>query len=467
MEENQSPIIERIRKDINTLPSIEIKEHKGEDNKLYNIKIFQGEKSIIFQIKKINDFSELIYEEEYTLKELYNKNNFFRCYTTIKDAFEEFFKEFKDKEIIISKNDDKMNLKFKFKSIGKIQIIEFVINKLKFSNTKIILKLCNKIIEIEKLNIELSNKLNNINNELKEKITINKKETDDKINNLIENNKKEIDKKIKENIKKNIIAIWILIIALVIPYFLFTRNKINDIENNKLNNITEKIDNVENIKLKSITEKLDEVIYIKLKSITEKINNIENIKLNSIAEKINNREFPFSFHLYNSFFDIQKFKSLMNKGIKKYFNTSISNFELLYQASIDGFGYENFHKKCDDKNNTIVLVFTDNNRIFGGFTELEWGDSSQWKIGTKGFIFSINDNKIYYCKSNYQIICRSYYEPKFKNGFVINSIGNDNYGYDLTEINGDFDIKGKAYALAGQYDFTIKDYAVFQIDLKE
>ena len=163
MEENQSPIIERIRKDINTLPSIEIKEHKGEDNKLYNIKIFQGEKSIIFQIKKINDFSELIYEGEYSLKELCNKNNFFKCYFSIKDIYKEFFKEFKDKEIIISENDDKINLKFKFKIAGKIQIIEFVINKYKLNHTKIILKLCNKIIEIEKLNRKINIELNNIN----------------------------------------------------------------------------------------------------------------------------------------------------------------------------------------------------------------------------------------------------------------------------------------------------------------
>ena len=175
MEESQSPIIERIRKDINILPFIEIKKHKGEDNILYNIKIFQGENSILFQIKIINDFSELIYEGEYTLEELYNNNNFFRCYTSIKDIFKEFFKEFKDKEIIISKNDDKINLKFKFKNIGKIQIIEFVINNKILNHTKIILKLCNKIIEIEKLNNELNNKLNNINNELKKHIEESKK----------------------------------------------------------------------------------------------------------------------------------------------------------------------------------------------------------------------------------------------------------------------------------------------------
>jgi len=461
MKESKSPIIERIRKDINSLPSIEIKEIKGEDNKLYNIKIFQGNKSIIFQIKKVNDFSELIYEEKYTLKELYNKNNFFRCYSSLKDIFKEFFKEFKDKEIIISENDDKMNLKYKFKNIGKIQIIEFVINKYKLNRTKIILKLCNKIIEIEKLN----NELNNINNELKKQISFNKKKSDDKINNQIDNNKKEKDEKIKESINKIIFVIWIIIIALMLYYFIFISNKINDIENNKLKSITEKINDIENIKLKSIIEKINDIENIKLKSITGKINNIENIKLSSIEDKINNKDFPFSFQLYNSFFDIQKFKSLMNKGINYYFNKNINNFTLLYQASIDGFGFENFHKNCNDKENTIVLVFTDNNRIFGGFTELEWDSYSGWKEGNKGFIFSINDNKIYYNKSKYKIKCKAYFEPSFDDGFslYIYKERNDYHGLDLTYRKGQFDIKGKEKALAGQDEFTIKDYAVFQI----
>ena len=46
---------------------------------------------------------------------------------------------------------------------GKIQIIEFDINKYKLNHTKIILKLCNKIIEIEKLNRKINIELNNIN----------------------------------------------------------------------------------------------------------------------------------------------------------------------------------------------------------------------------------------------------------------------------------------------------------------
>ena len=316
MEENQSPTIERIKKDINILPSIEIKEHKGEDNKLYKIKIFQGEKLIIFQIKKINDFSELIYEGEYTLEELYNKNNFFRFYTSIKDIFKEFFKEFKDKEIIISKNDDKINLKFKFKIAGKTQKIEFVINKYKLNNNKIIIKLCNKITETEKLNLELNNKLNNINNELKKQIEYNKNETKKKIKEQIEKNKKEADKNIKEqisinkkeidikikdqivinkketeeiikeNIIKSIFIISIIIIVLAIIDFKFITDKINNIVNNKLKSLTDKINNIENNKLKSITDKINNIENNTLKSLTDKINNIENNTLKFIKDKI-------------------------------------------------------------------------------------------------------------------------------------------------------------------------------------
>ena len=462
-----------------SLPSIEMKEHKGEENKLYNIKIFQWEKSIIFQIKKINDISELIYEEECTLKELYNKNNFFRCYSSIKDIFKEFFKEFKDKEIIISENDDKINLKFKFIILGKIQIIEFDINNYILNNTKILLKLCHQMIEI-----------NNINNELKKQI---------------ENNKKDTDEKIKENIRKGIIVILIVFIVMLLPYLKITKSKNNDIENNKLKSIKDKINDIENNKLKSITDKINDIEYIILKFIVNKINDIKNNKLKSITDKINdieNNKLNFiakkialaspSLKIFNNFFDIKIFISLMNKGINKYFNINIKNFELLYQASIDGFGAIKFHKKCDGKKNTIVLVITDNNRIFGGFSELEWDSYSLYKKGKKGFIFSINDNKIYYNKSKYKICCNENLEPIFEGGFSIKHIypihpiqeldfsgssilGQDlkfeqdlKFGQELTCYRNVFDIEEQCnYPLAGEFEFKIKDYAVFLIYLEE
>ena len=141
--------------------------------------------------------------------------------------------------------------------------------------------------------------------------------------------------------------------------------------------------------------------------------------------------------------------------------------KFLYQASIDGFGIDNFHKKCDGKKNTIVLVITDNNRIFGGFTELEWDNYSEYKEGNKGFIFSINDNKIYYNKSKYKIECKSYFEPQFEGGFSIYSRDNYNFGHDITTYEHIFDTEGKECALAGKFEFNIKDYSVFQIYLEE
>ena len=253
--------------------------------------------------------------------------------------------------------------------------------------------------------------------------------------------------------------------------FKFTKNKINNIENNLLKSITNKINNIENNKLQSITEKVNNIENNLLKSIINKINNIENNKLQSITEKVNNIGISLFFtrlKIYNSFFDIDNFISLMNKGIKKYFNQNIRKFELLYQASIDGFGEDNFHKKCDGIKNTIVLIITDKNRIFGGFTELEWDNYSGYKEGNKGFIFSINDNKIYYNKSKFAIYCKSHLEPQFVDGFSIYSFYNENHGYDLTTYkNDEFNTEGKEEALAGEFKFKIKDYAVFQIYLKE
>ena len=156
------------------------------------------------------------------------------------------------------------------------------------------------------------------------------------------------------------------------------------------------------------------------------------------------------------------YQSLIDEGIKKYFHQNIKKFELLYQASIDGFEVENFHKKCDAKKNTIVLIITDNNKIFGGFTELEWDNYSGYKEGNKGFIFSISNNKIYYNKSKYKIECKAYLGPTFSGGFGIDG----NHGYDLTYYESEFKTSTDEDVLEGKLDFIIKDYAVYQINFE-
>ena len=43
--------------------------------------------------------------------------------------------------------------------------------------------------------------------------------------------------------------------------------------------------------------------------------------------------------------------------------------------SINGRTSKDFHKYCDNKGPTLTIVKTTKNKIFGGFTPLNWDDS--------------------------------------------------------------------------------------------
>ncbi len=52
--------------------------------------------------------------------------------------------------------------------------------------------------------------------------------------------------------------------------------------------------------------------------------------------------------------------------------TEYSNCILLNRASRDGFEGSVFHEKCDGKENTITIIETNGNNVFGGFTAAKW-----------------------------------------------------------------------------------------------
>ena len=49
-----------------------------------------------------------------------------------------------------------------------------------------------------------------------------------------------------------------------------------------------------------------------------------------------------------------------------------ARFERIYSASSDGWGSEDFHRCCDRKGPTLVVVRTTEDFIVGGFTTAEW-----------------------------------------------------------------------------------------------
>ena len=47
-------------------------------------------------------------------------------------------------------------------------------------------------------------------------------------------------------------------------------------------------------------------------------------------------------------------------------------WNLCYRASRDGWSAQDFHRHCDNKGPTVVLIKA-NNCIFGGYTDKNWG----------------------------------------------------------------------------------------------
>lgn len=67
------------------------------------------------------------------------------------------------------------------------------------------------------------------------------------------------------------------------------------------------------------------------------------------------------------------------------------DFELIYRGSRDEFNSNSFHKLCDGKGNTVVLVKNSLGHIFGGFTPIPWGSTSTWKKAPGTFVFTLTN----------------------------------------------------------------------------
>ena len=137
----------------------------------------------------------------------------------------------------------------------------------------------------------------------------------------------------------------------------------------------------------------------------------------------------------------------------------------LYDTEIDTHNAGCFHSKCDDKGVTIVLIKTDKNCRFGGYTSKSWGSSEGAYIGdSTAFLFSF-DTKLKYNVNTpkYAIYCHSTYGPSFGNGHDIHI---SNYA---PQNNSSY-VNAIAYPLKSQWElnngvknFCAKNWEVYQI----
>ena len=348
---------EHQEKNLNELPS---KTFKSQE---FELTIYQGERKIIFRCSEIKDLSGTLYKAELTLDELYKLNNLFRAFQSIESIFTDFFQNFDESKIIFKKEDNKIIVTFIIEFMGNKKEAKISLTPEKPDLNVTVMKLCDKVKEIDLLKTEFENKI------------------------------KELEKE-NQNLKENF------------------------------------------------------ELYNKVFLPTEEIKRLKSINIDSHILKL---------------YEI----NLIEKGVQKNLKKKINKYTLLFRASRDGYSASNFHSKCDGKSNTVTLVETTTGRRFGGFTDAQWDQSSSYKTGSNGFIFSLDNNEIYYNKnSNNNIYCTSGYGPIFGGGhdFCINDSCNSNNSGDGSGHS--YETNGKKYVLAGSNNFLVRDYEVFQLELQ-
>lgn len=238
----------------------------------------------------------------------------------------------------------------------------------------------------------------------------------------------------------------------------------------ELKKLNEKINNMENIYFEKIKNLENENKILK-----EKILNIEN-KLIKNDDIINNINVP----IINNSTIIKNFSSInfVFEHLKTHFSLSPRNkieAKLIYRASTDGPYPKDYHTKCDNIPNTLCLIQTTKNIIFGGYANIKlcpdlYGGN---RDDRNAFAFSVNLRKIYLPKNDEPSLhFNKYYGPIFGN--------NNNCCYIfLVDRNGNFFQKGgrscemknnpyngflRDYEINdGEKNFGIKEIEVYQV----
>jgi hypothetical protein len=159
-------------------------------------------------------------------------------------------------------------------------------------------------------------------------------------------------------------------------------------------------------------------------------------------------------------------------------------FTLLWRGSGDGFGWTDFHSRCDGHPNTLTVILDTKGNIFGGFTPVEWEwrvpkyaywDKESYKAdpSLKSFLFTLKNPHDVSArrfalkaeKKDLAIHCRSNWGPIFLDIDVHDNCNTDTnsstfgFGYAYTNDTG---LDGKTF-FTGSHGFQVKEIEVFEI----
>ena len=164
-------------------------------------------------------------------------------------------------------------------------------------------------------------------------------------------------------------------------------------------------------------------------------------------------------------------RSMIISEIESKMNKRIAKIKKLYQATIDGGDPINFHSKCDNIENTLVLIKSEGLKRFGGFTPISWNSDGGYKDdpSLKTFIFSLDKTKIdsLYYEGTDSVLHNENYGPCFGLGPDIAIIGNPIEENALYTNQCSYNYKGEDFPLSeynGRNYLKALEYEVFQIN---
>jgi len=165
----------------------------------------------------------------------------------------------------------------------------------------------------------------------------------------------------------------------------------------KLKELYEMINNLKliyNNEIKELSNKVQSQ-----KNIIQEQNNKIN-ELNNIVEK-QNEQIDELYNIvmtkvFNDSIIINKNRSYI-LNLQKWINSKNIYFraKLLFRKSENGDSYDEFHRLCDNKGKTLVLIEGEEGFIIGGYTTKNWDKSGVWYKDDESFLFSLTQGKIF------------------------------------------------------------------------
>ena len=201
----------------------------------------------------------------------------------------------------------------------------------------------------------------------------------------------------------------------------------------------------------------------------EKINQLENKceknteEIKELKKEIN--KFKETNNLLSTILINNEEKNLITNWINP--NSPIK-YQLLYKASIDGDLMNTFHKKCDNKGPTLIIVKTTKGKRYGGYNPISWDTTDQWKSHPSTFIFSLDKKKKYIIEREDR---KKYSSIGAKEHIGFGYYCGDILIYDKCTRRNDNRTNGKdsCYNITDKYEFTgeenvtISDYECFSV----